>query len=240
MTLKQTIAHNDDEYLQGFSINSGTLPLHGKNKAINPYRTDNMKRKYLSENEINYLLNEASSSGKMSGRDYCMISMAFIHGLRVSELLSLRLEDYDPLSMRIHIRRLKGGVSTIQPLLPGENAILQRWLTERNTWPGHEQNWLFLSRQGKRMSRQRFYQILRHYGETARLPISVHPHMLRHSCGFHLAERGNDTRLIQDYLGHRNIRHTVRYTAANVARFQAAWSRNGDLFQFYSDTSVKQ
>ncbi|WP_275284819.1 tyrosine-type recombinase/integrase, partial [Escherichia coli] len=52
------------------------------------------------------------------------------------------------------------------------------------------------------------------------------PHMLRHACGYELAERGADTRLIQDYLGHRNIRHTVRYTASNAARFAGLWERN--------------
>ncbi|WP_273831274.1 tyrosine-type recombinase/integrase, partial [Serratia bockelmannii] len=65
--------------------------------------------------------------------------------------------------------------------------------------------WLFLSQRGTRLSRQRFYQLLRRYGERAGLPLPLHPHMLRHACGYNLAERGNDTRLIQDYLGHRNI-----------------------------------
>ena len=52
---------------------------------------------------------------------------------------------------------------------------------------------------------------------------TTHPHMLRHACGFALADQGADTRLIQDYLGHRNIQHTVRYTATNPARFERLW-----------------
>ncbi len=153
-----------------------------------------------------------------------MISLAFWHGLRVSELVSLRLDDYDPLSQRIFIRRLKGGFSTTHPLHPDGGSVLQRWLNERQRWPGHQQRWLFLSRQGGRLSRQRFYQLFRTYGVIAKLPLAIHPHMLRHACGFELAERGNDTRLIQDYLGHRNIRHTVLYTAANADRFMSAWA----------------
>jgi len=57
----------------------------------------------------------------------------------------------------------------------------------------------------------------------AGLPLHAHPHMLRHACGYALADQGADTRLIQDYLGHRNIQHTVRYTASNPARFQRLW-----------------
>ena len=64
---------------------------------------------------------------------------------------------------------------------------------------------------------------MRKYGEKARLPVAVHPHTLRHACGIALADQGADTRLIQDYLGHRNIQHTVRYTATNPARFEKLW-----------------
>lgn len=181
-----------------------------------------MPRKYLSENEVKSLLSEVARD-KRSVRNYCMISMAFIHGLRVSELLSLKISDYDPLSHRLQIRRLKGGFSTVHPVLPEERALLKQWMKERKERGYHDNEWLFVSRLGRPVSRQRFWQILRKYGEDARLSVKVHPHMLRHACGFNLAERGNDTRLIQDYLGHRNIRHTVHYTASNPARFEHIW-----------------
>ncbi|MEN4170962.1 tyrosine-type recombinase/integrase [Serratia marcescens] len=181
-----------------------------------------MKRKYLTGEEIKRLL-KTITRDTVSIRDYCMVSMAFLHGLRVSELTALQVADYDPLSRKIYIRRLKGGLSTSHPLLAEENMALQAWLTERRRYAGNHLPWLFLSQRGNRLSRQRFYQLLRHYGIRADLPLPLHPHMLRHACGYSLAERGNDTRLIQDYLGHRNIRHTVLYTAANAARFNNAW-----------------
>lgn len=187
-----------------------------------------MKRRYLTGEEIKSLL-KTIARDKVSIRDYCMVSMAFLHGLRVSELTALRLADYDPLSRMIYIARLKGGLSTSHPLLPEEDAALQVWLAERQLSVGRHQPWLFLSQQGKRLSRQRFYQLLRRYGERADLPLPLHPHMLRHACGFNLAERGNDTRLIQDYLGHRNIRHTVLYTAANATRFNRVWLTEAGL-----------
>lgn len=187
-----------------------------------------MKRKYLTGKEVTSLL-QTVSTDMTSYRDYCMISLAFWHGLRVSELVSLRLGDYDPLSQRLHIHRLKGGFSTTHPLHPNAINILQYWLQERGRWPGQAQQWMFLSRQGGKLSRQRFHQLLRNYGQAAQLPLPVHPHMLRHACGYVLAEYGNDTRLIQDYLGHRNIRHTVLYTAANAARFMNAWANETRL-----------
>lgn len=180
------------------------------------------KRKYLTREEIHQLLQTISPS-LITLRDYCMIYMAFLHGLRVSELTGLTLNDYDPLSQKLYIRRLKGGLSTTHPLLPDEACLLQQWLKERHRMTGRDHPWIFLSRQGGRMSRQRVYSLIRRYGITAQLPNSIHPHMLRHACGYALAEGGNDTRLIQDYLGHRNIRHTVLYTASNAERFSRAW-----------------
>ncbi|WP_273830911.1 tyrosine-type DNA invertase [Serratia bockelmannii] len=182
------------------------------------------QRNYLTKEEIDFLLS-ATGNSYFQIRDYCMIQMCFIHGLRVSELTGLTLDDYDPLSQKIHIRRLKGGFSTTHPLLPEEVIILQSWLEARKILPGHKSPWLFISRHGGRLSRQRFYQLLRNYGVIASLPLLINPHMLRHACGYGLAENGNDTRLIQDYLGHRNIRHTVLYTAANSERFIYAWKR---------------
>ncbi|EOA7664305.1 TPA: tyrosine-type recombinase/integrase [Escherichia coli] len=78
---------------------------------------------------------------------------------------------------------------------------------------------------GNPLSRQQFYHIISTSGGNAGLSLEIHPHMLRHSCGFALANMGIDTRLIQDYLGHRNIRHTVWYTASNAGRFYGIWDR---------------
>ncbi|MBH2766594.1 tyrosine-type recombinase/integrase [Serratia marcescens] len=182
-------------------------------------------RNYLTTEEIQHLL-AVPREGKFQTRDYCMIHMCFIHGLRVSELTGMLLTDYDPHAKKLLVRRLKGGLSTVHPILAEENIMLQRWLHERRQLPGYDTPWLFITRQGGRLSRQRFYQLLRRSGTHAQLPLRVHPHMLRHACGYELAENGNDTRLIQDYLGHRNIRHTVHYTAANAERFIKAWQKS--------------
>nr|WP_283246967.1 tyrosine-type DNA invertase [Serratia marcescens] len=181
------------------------------------------QRKYLTSDEVFSLLQEAENK-ITSHRDYCMIYMTYIHGLRASELTGLTLSDYDPLSRKLRITRLKGGFNTIHPVIEEEHHLLQRWLTERKRYVQQDVPWLFITRKGQRLSRQRVYTLVRQYGDAAQLPVRVHPHMLRHACGYSLAERGNDTRLIQDYLGHRNIRHTVIYTASNAERFHVAWN----------------
>ncbi|PIJ48605.1 hypothetical protein BL250_15460 [Erwinia sp. OLTSP20] len=181
-----------------------------------------MKRKFLTEEEINLIL-QATSVSRNALRDDCMISLCFYHGLRVSELISLKINDYDRFSEKIYIKRLKGGFSTIHPVLPAISQKLNNWIEERKNYTDGTSDYLFLTKSGKEMSRQRFCQIIKLYASISGLLINVHPHMLRHACGYSLADRGNDTRLIQDYLGHKNIRHTVTYTAANAERFNHAW-----------------
>lgn len=179
-------------------------------------------RKYLTFDEIERML-EAALKGSDPERDYCLIWMCFIHGCRVSEINSWCLSDINLSSRSIYIRRLKNGLSTIHPLFEIEHQALTRWLNVRARHRYADQEWVFLSRKGNRLSRQQIYTIVRDCSERAGLGFSAHPHMLRHSCGYALADRGMDTRLIQDYLGHKNIQHTVLYTASNAQRFIRAW-----------------
>ncbi|ENZ8430784.1 tyrosine-type DNA invertase [Klebsiella aerogenes] len=183
------------------------------------------KRNFLTQNEIESLLN-AANSGPHAARNYCLTLLCFIHGFRASEICRLRISDIDLRSKCIYIHRLKKGFSTTHPLLNKEIQALKRWLDIRDEYPQSASEWLFLSRKGNPLSRQQFYQIISASGDQAGLPLEIHPHMLRHSCGFALANMGIDTRLIQDYLGHRNIRHTVWYTASNAGRFYGIWDKS--------------
>ena len=180
------------------------------------------KRKHLTKNEIQKLLN-ISNVGVHGMRNHCMIYLAFTHGLRVSELCSLRVSDIDLEEKTICIYRLKNGLSTIHPLRAEEVNILKEWLELRGGVRGANSEWVFLSAKGSKISRKRVYSIITALGVIAKITVKVHPHMLRHSCGFALADQGVDTRLIQDYLGHRNIQHTVTYTASNSNRFLKLW-----------------
>ena len=171
------------------------------------------RRRFLTAKEVQAMM-QAARQGPTGERDYCLILLAFRHGMRISELLDLHYHDLDLHEGRVNVRRLKNGFSTIHPLRFDEREAIERWS---------------LARRGTALSRQQAYRIIRSAGENAGTVTHTHPHMLRHACGYELAERGTDTRLIQDYLGHRNIRHTVRYTASNAARFAGIWERNNLL-----------
>lgn len=182
------------------------------------------KRKYLTEDEVTLVI-KASRNSKHSLRNECLIQLCFIHGFRVSEISKLKTSDVNVGRGVIHVLRLKGGLSTIQPLLECEKKVVNKWITSRQHLKGNESPWLFISQRGEALSRQQIYNIIKRCGVLAGLNFPLHPHMLRHSCGFALANTGADTRLIQDYLGHRNIQHTVHYTACNSSRFFGVWDR---------------
>lgn len=177
-------------------------------------------RCFLTEKEVELLIQQ-TTTGKNQTRNACMLLLCYFHGLRVSELLGLKLSDFDMSSGVVFIRRLKNGFSTAHPLSARALKAVKLWLNERAKVKAAEASaFLFPSSKGGVLTRQTLYLLIQRYGEQAGLEIKVHPHMLRHACGYELANKGMDTRLIQDYLGHRNISHTVRYTASNPERFR--------------------
>ncbi|EBB8605156.1 TPA: tyrosine-type recombinase/integrase [Salmonella enterica] len=182
-------------------------------------------RKYITACEWIRIF-EAITGGSNTVRDRAMFHLAYRHGLRVSELTSVRIGDLDMSGKSLYVRRLKNGLSTVQPVQSDTLCLLREWLKIREEYLSGKDNcdWLFLSQKGRRLSRQRVFRLARRYGERAGLPFAFHPHMLRHACGYALADQGLDTRLIQDYLGHRNIHHTVLYTASNSNRFSRVWN----------------
>lgn len=113
------------------------------------------------------------------------------------------------------------GFVTNTHLTEGEEiGICRSWLKDR---PKTTMDFVFVSERGSPLTRQSAWRIVSEAGEMAGLDIEVHPHMLKHSCGFYLANKGLDTRLIQDYMGHKQIQNTVRYTAKNTQRFEGLW-----------------
>ena len=178
-------------------------------------------RKHLVSAEVDKLI-AATMGSRNAARDRCLLLLMFRHGLRVSEACGLRLAQVDVESRVLHVKRLKEGLSTTHPLRADEIKAIKAWLAERATMKP-ETNAFFISERRGPLSRKTAWLAIRDYGRRADLPVEAHPHMLRHACGFALADQGADTRLIQDYLGHRNIQHTVRYTATNPARFERLW-----------------
>lgn len=182
---------------------------------------DKQGKDFLTEGEMKRLL-DAAKGGRHGQRDHLLLLTAYRHGLRVSELIDLRIKDLDLDTSRVYVRRKKGSLSTHQPIEGDEPRALRAWLRERSLRPDARSPYLFLSERGP-FTRQAVNYIVSSAGERAKLPFRVHPHMLRHSTGFYLANKGFDTRLIQDYLGHRNIAHTVKYTRTAAGRFEGLW-----------------
>ena len=179
------------------------------------------ERKHLVAAEVEKLL-DATKGSRHATRDRCLLLLMFRHGLRVSEACGLVLSQVDTESKVLHVRRLKQGLSTTHPLRGDEIRAIKAWLADRARMQP-DTNAFFVSERRQPLSRKTAWLMIRDYGAKAGLSVDAHPHMLRHACGFALADQGADTRLIQDYLGHRNIQHTVRYTATNPARFERLW-----------------
>ncbi len=182
---------------------------------------DSNSKNFLTESEIKKFL-VAARKGRHGVRDFCLMLVAYRHGMRVSELIDIRFKDIDLETGRIFVRRVKGSLSTHQPIEGDELRALRAWLRERESYPNSNSNYLFLSERGP-MTRQSINYLVEQIGIRSKLNFKINPHMLRHSTGYYLANKGCDTRLIQDYLGHKNITHTVRYTRTAAARFENLW-----------------
>ena len=174
------------------------------------------KQNFLSHDDVTRLIS-AIPDGINGWRDRCMLLMCFTHGLRASELCGLQLKDVDPTINFLHIDRLKNGIPVEHPIQFRERIALVKWLQQRPACLHSASPWLFLSRNGHKISRQQLYRLIKSYGERAGISGKVHPHMLRHACGYALANRGIDTRLIQAYLGHKNRQNTAIYKAGTFS-----------------------
>jgi integrase len=176
-------------------------------------------REHLTEREIDRLMTVARQDGRYGHRDASAILVAFRHGLRASELCALQWDQIDFTRKTIRIQRVKGGDPSTHYLSNSELRALRR--LQRENPPGPH---LFVSERGGPVTTAWFRKMFARLGERTGMPFSIHPHMLRHSCGFKFANEGKDTRSLQAYLGHRSINSTVRYTAMAPDRFRG-WEK---------------
>ncbi len=198
------------ESCRATTVNRTVIPIRRPNKDL---RT----REHLTPKEVEKLI-EAAGGNRWGHRDATMILLAYRHGLRVSELVDLRWDQVDFNQAVLHVRRVKSGIPSTHPLTGLEMRALRRL---RREWP--DSPFIFVSERGAPFSTAGFARMIDRAAEAARLEIKAHPHMLRHACGFKLANDGHDTRALQAYLGHKNIQHTVRYTELAPTRFKNFW-----------------
>jgi integrase len=188
-------------------------------KSLNAGTYDTRRpREHLTPEEAERLIKTARKLGRRGERDSTMIRVAYEHGLRGSEVRLLLWSQLDIASRNpsIWINRLKGSASDSHPLYPEELKALRRLYKIAPL----DSPYVFTAETGGPLSLQGFWAIVKRAGEASGIGFPIHPHMLRHSCGYRLRAQGRHLRDIQEFLAHVNIQNTVRYTKGGAERFR--------------------
>jgi integrase len=173
------------------------------------------RRRYFTAAELSKLIS-AARKGRYGQRDATLILIMARHGLRVSEAVDLEWDQIDFTRAHLHVRRLKGGIASVHPIQGDELRALRE--LRRST----EGAFVFASERGGPMTRSNASKMIEAAGDRAGLPYA-HPHMLRHTCGHLLADAGHDTRRLQLWLGHKDIKHTAHYSELSTGSFKEFW-----------------
>ena len=188
------------------------VPTRPKNREVR-------SREHLLPDEVGSMMKAAGQVGRHRLRDRTLVLVAYRHGLRVSELIALRWDQFDLKRGQVHINRLKNGSASTHPFEGDELRLLRRLQREYPETP-----FVFTTERGGPLTRSTVSKLIARAGQNAGLGFPVHPHMLRHGTGYYLANKGIPTRTIQAYLGHKSIQHTVRYTELSPGVFKNLWS----------------
>lgn len=180
-------------------------------------------RDYLTQSEIDTLLKLARrQEGSIGYRDYCIILLMYRHGLRASELCDLQWSQVDFNNATLSVKRLKNGNPSVHPLQRDELIALRKQWNETGL-----NRYVFISQKKTPFARQSlnklFLRLEDSWQKSTKSTLKLHPHMMRHTTGYLLAEKGVDTRRIQDYLGHKKIEHTVTYTQLSSGALRNIW-----------------
>lgn len=192
-----------------FSATRPQPPTRQPNKA-------SRVREYLTPAEVEKMIVAARKiGGRMALRDSLLIREAARHGFRAKELALLRWSQFDFVAGTLHAERVKQGSPSIHYFDGEELRALKAWKRKQGESP-----FVFTALGGAPMATRSIHRVVVAAGKAAGIPFPVHPHQLRHATGYRLANEGRTTRDIQGFLGHKNMRHTVRYTELAADRFK--------------------
>ena len=176
----------------------------------------------LSISEVETLLNAPNVRDFMEMRDKACLELMYATGMRVSELVNLKMDD---INMAVGFAKCfgKGSKERIVPFGKKAKESIERYLEKSRPQflKKNISNFLFLRRGGKPMSRQTFWKIIKKYAKVARIKKKITPHSLRHSFATHILERGADLRIVQEMLGHSDISTTQIYTHVSKDRLKS-------------------
>jgi type 1 fimbriae regulatory protein FimB/type 1 fimbriae regulatory protein FimE len=175
------------------------------------------RRRYLTEGELTKLI-KAARKGRYGQRDAALVLIMARHGLRVTEAVDLHWDQLDFAKGHLHVRRLKNGIASVHPIQGDELRALRELRREQEP----KSAFVFVSERGGPMTRSNVAKMIEAAGERAGLPYA-HPHMLRHTCGHLLADAGHDTRRLQLWMGHADIKHTAHYSELSPKPFADFW-----------------
>jgi type 1 fimbriae regulatory protein FimB/type 1 fimbriae regulatory protein FimE len=192
-------------------------------QRIAPIRGSNLSRRereFLTKPEIDKLLKQCRDKRVNAQRDYCIILLGYKHGLRASEFGMLTWASVDFDKATIYIRRAKGSDSGMHHLSGAELRELRKWKRIQ----GEGFKYVFTGNTDVPLSAPGVSAIVKRLGVDRSgknlLGYPIHAHMLRHTCGYLLAESGVDLRIIQSWLGHREIQNTTIYTKLSSKAFE--------------------
>lgn len=200
--------------------------INNKVSLVELPKRDNYLPDVLSTEEVEKLFAQPDLNKPDGIRDRAMLEVMYSSGLRVSELINLKLKQVN-IDLGILKIRGKGDKERIVPL--GEFAkeyLLDYLYKVRGKYDYHKSQFVFLNKQGKELTRQNFWKKIKKYTTSAGIDLNVTPHTLRHSFATHLLENGSSLRLVQEILGHSNITTTQIYTHISSKRILSAY----DLF----------
>lgn len=178
---------------------------------------------FLSIDEVLELIN-APLSGKdrlISLRDYAILMLLYVSGIRVSELVDLEQEDVDLLWSRLEIKKGKGMRGRFAPINNETSQAIKNYLIERKS----KERKIFLSRNGKELYARDIQRIVNKYIEKISIQKKISPHSLRHSFATHLLDRGAELKDVQELLGHKSIATTQIYTHISNAKMKEEYSK---------------